>query len=124
MKKVNIEFKLFGLKLISFEYSKMDNEVKQAPDIIPLEFNKRPKTIISNNISNGTIRPDLKELEKQVLNKEEVPAPIKVKCKTCDGTTYDDDIDFCNKCGKEICSNCGSLDTDGHKYCSECWSKL
>ena len=70
----------------------------------------------------GSARPDLKELEKQVNNIEDKPSPIKVSCPTCEGTTYDDDIDFCHKCSKTICSNCGTS-SDGKKYCETCWKE-
>lgn len=125
MKEINFKLKLFGFTILSFDFSKTEDEVVNYN----LDDNKliekfKSSEKINNTISNGTIRPDLKELEKKIFNKENIPDPIKVKCSTCNGTTYDDDIDFCIKCGKEICSNCGSIDTDGKKYCTECWTSL
>lgn len=127
MKETSFNLKILGLTLISFNL-----KTEKASDKETLELSNsnreigtyKPEPIIQSNIGNGSIRPDLKELEKKVLNKEEIPKPVKVKCTTCTGTTYDDDLDFCMKCGKVICSNCGSIDTDGKKYCTECWTSL
>lgn len=125
MKEFNFRLKLFGLTILSLEYSTKNYEVEEAP-APEINFNDLMKKETSpiSTVGTGTIRPDLRELEKKLNNDEEVPKPIKVKCSSCNGTTYDDDIDFCSKCGKEICSNCGSLDTDGKKYCPKCWAVL
>lgn len=122
MKDFKIEIKLFNLSFFSFEVSRNKKEKDKNEE--SSQLSNHQNLMQSNPINNGKIRPDLKELEKKVFNQEEVPKPIKVKCTTCNGTTYDDDIDFCIKCSKEICSNCGSVDTDGKKYCTECWIKL
>ena len=44
-----------------------------------------------------------------------------VKCKTCDGTDYEEYINKCSICGKEVCGNCGTS-SDGRVYCEECWN--
>jgi hypothetical protein len=70
----------------------------------------------------GKAKPDLKDLEKQINNVPDKPEPVKVECPSCKGTTYDDDIRICSKCGKKICSNCGTH-FDSKDFCQECWEK-
>lgn len=70
----------------------------------------------------GQAKPDLRDAEKKILNIPEKPSPIKVTCETCKGITYDDDIKLCTKCGKVVCSNCGTA-VDGKILCKECWEK-
>jgi hypothetical protein len=48
--------------------------------------------------------------------------PIKVKCKSCGCETTDDDIKFCDECGKETCSNCRTV-TENKGLCEACWVK-
>lgn len=131
MKETNFKLKLFGIPIISIEIKRYTLSQEQDKETLIMPTSNRKKETSTtnnlnaiNNISNGTIRPDLKELERKVLNIEEVPKPVKIKCGSCDGITYDDDIDFCIRCGKDICSNCGSIDTDGKKYCADCWTSL
>lgn len=123
MKEFNFKLKIFGLTIFAIEYSIENKEVAEPERDHCLEALKEAANKIEpvSSIGAGTIRPDLKELEKKLNNEQDVPKPIKVKCKTCEGITYDDDINFCDGCGKEICSNCGSIDVDGKKYCQECW---
>ena len=70
----------------------------------------------------GRIRKDLNAKHKEEERKNK---PKKIKCPTCGGVTYEDDIYICAKCGTKVCSNCGSYDTITHKhYCNDCWKEL
>ena len=77
---------------------------------------------VANSNYMGQAKPDLRDAEKKILNIPEKPEPIKVTCETCQGITYDDDIKICTKCGKIVCSNCGTA-VDGKILCKECWEK-
>lgn len=126
MKETSFILKLFGIKILSVKIvTELKDKVIKEEQIntVPTPDYPAPQ----NPIGMGNIRPDLKELEKQVLNIDEQPEPIKVTCQSCKGVTYDDDINFCSKCGKEICSNCGSVITEGGTakcYCEECWKDV
>lgn len=120
MKETSFVLKLFGIKIISV---KISTETKAQTDTINTQTYSAPQ----NSINAGNIRPDLKELEKEVFKIEDQPDPIKVTCVTCGGVTYDDDIDVCIKCNTVICSNCGSVVTEGgiaKCYCEQCWKEV
>ena len=89
---------------------------------------KEEKVISSNNSINqslpheilykGTVRPDLKP-------KVEKPKKKLVKCPSCGGTTYEDDITECAICKKVVCSGCGTKDNvTGKTFCNDCWRQL
>lgn len=133
MKEIDMYIKLFGIKIFNYKKTIKDTDINIETKPNPSVESKLESAPMQPNIGTGTMRPDLKELEKKVLNIKEKPDPIKVTCKSCEGITYDDDIDFCCKCGKEICSNCGSVDTIVNpmdkeiiksKYCEKCWSEV
>lgn len=44
-----------------------------------------------------------------------------VKCKSCNGTDYEEYINKCYICNREVCGNCGTS-SDGKIYCEECWN--
>ena len=93
-----------------------------------ITINERYKEmpINENAVANlnymGQAKPDLKDAEKMILNIPDKPEPIKVQCPTCEGVTYDDDLKVCTKCGKVVCSNCGTA-VEGKLLCKECWEK-
>jgi DNA-directed RNA polymerase subunit RPC12/RpoP len=56
---------------------------------------------------------------------EAKPKKLDYKCKTCNASTFKEDIKKCSECGKEICSNCATMDIETNDIvCTECWSKL
>jgi protein-arginine kinase activator protein McsA len=77
---------------------------------------------INNPNYMGQARQDLKDLEKQLNPQPEKPEPVKVTCPSCEGTTYDDDLMVCKKCGKIVCSNCGTI-AEGKVFCNPCWEE-
>lgn len=86
--------------------------------------NKEKKSYPQNNPQYcGQAKPDLKELENKINNVKAKKKPQLIKCPNCKGTTYDDDIVICEKCGLSICSNCSTSD-NGHNYCDDCWKNL
>ena len=101
-----------SLQINNCIHKRVDNEVIQQTIC---ESKENKKTVYT-----GKVRPDLKAIERQLNPEPEKPEPIKVQCPSCEGTTYDDDINFCSKCGKAICSNCG-IASEGKNLCDECW---
>ena len=89
------------------------------PEHLP-QFNNNKRNV--DVVQSKGPRPDLRAIEKQVLNIPDKPDPVRVTCPTCGGETYDDDIHICTKCGKKVCSNCGTA-ADGQLFCKECWRK-
>lgn len=121
---------LFTIKILGIQIFSL--EIKKNADILKVEKTKEVKEVkkqIPNpreNNSNyqGAIKPDLKALEKELNPVEEIPSII-VTCVSCEGTTYDDDINICSKCEKPICSGCGTYDSLTFKhYCTECWKNI
>lgn len=90
-----------------------------------LTDNNSFKKVNTTNTVNETrqARPDLRELEKKINNIQDKPKSKLIKCPTCNGTTYEDDLNICSVCGKTVCSNCGTV-SDGMLYCEDCWKKL
>lgn len=96
---------------------------------------------IARDFSEVSRKASEKQKEKEnlhnkvVVKTEDVNLPlVKIECPTCHGTTTEDDLSTCWKCGKVICSNCGTEATDpnakegehissSNKLCEECWSK-
>lgn len=69
----------------------------------------------------ASVKPDLKELERQLNPVEDIPKML-VCCDGCKGTTYDIDLSICNDCGKVICPGCSNVEaTSGALYCESCW---
>lgn len=71
----------------------------------------------------GQAKPDLKEMEKLINNVVDEPAPVIVTCNTCQGKTYDNDLNSCVKCGAIVCSNCGTS-YNNNSYCEKCWTTV
>lgn len=67
-------------------------------------------------------KPDLRKMEED-MNLVKKPILKKINCPTCKGITYEDDIKICLKCGKKVCSNCGTV-YNKNIYCNECWSSI
>jgi DNA polymerase II small subunit/DNA polymerase delta subunit B len=86
------------------------------------DYSKQNNNKIANPNYMGQAKPDLRAIEKQINHEPEKPKATLVECKTCKCKTYDDDIRRCSKCGKEVCSNCGTS-ADGQVFCEECWKE-
>ena len=129
MNKLSFTISIFGLKIFKFEketnYSN-DTTANSSITIKPKDAESKKEPIVKSIHSNyqGSVKPDLKELEKQLNPVEEIPNLI-VTCKTCKGTTYDDDINICSKCEKPTCSLCGNYDPASRcNFCNECWINI
>lgn len=89
------------------------------------------RSVVSN--TNRHIRKEIKrdneidndDFKVVDLNKKETITPT-INCPTCNAVTTEDDLKECCKCGKIVCSACGTVDTtnNGKIYCKECWSKI
>lgn len=75
-----------------------------------------------NSFERINKKPNLKKIEESVNPKKKIKLK-KIKCPTCEGTTYEDDIKLCVKCGKKTCSNCGTL-YNNIVYCNDCWKEI
>lgn len=124
---IKIELFKFILFSLSIESSSKKDETTTKKETIKnkdLETESHQTSMQINNQYAGSVKPDLKEFERQLNPVKDIPAII-VTCETCNGTTYDDDINVCNKCGKSTCSICGNYDPRSrYNYCQECWEKL
>lgn len=111
---------------ITITACKYNNSINFQNQLSPTYNNSAVHTKEDTRTNNpnymGQAKPDLRDLEKAIKNEPEKPEPQKVNCITCGGLTYDDDINICYKCGKPVCSNCGTS-ADGHMYCESCWEK-
>lgn len=124
MKNYTLSIKLFGLILfsLSIERTIKSNDLVKEP--IESIYDASVNPVTKNNEYKGSIKPDLKDLEKKLNPVEEIK-PMKVTCVTCNGITYDDDINLCSMCGLHTCSLCGSNDIETNKnYCNICWDSI
>ena len=117
--KKNIIIKLFGIKILEII---INHEGGIASNPIPYTV---PVASSDRDVSkgyNGALRPDLKSVEIETGFSKAPVEEVKIKCVSCEGTTYESDIAVCHECGEYICSGCGSLDTTTNKkYCEKCW---
>lgn len=125
MNKFSFKVKILGLTIFCIEIDKLNNYEKEnsTTNINTKLVEEINQTKTQNIEYKGSVRPDLKDLEKK-LNPTEENLPMIVTCGGCGATTYDNDLNICS-CGRTICSVCGSFDPQSARYyCKECWEKI